>query len=198
VKAAAPSPEFLPKEVFMNPLPTRHHPALVVLHWLLAALLLLALAMGTFVLKEMPNASPDKIGALRGHMVVGIAIGALMLVRLLVRWRSRSPAAALTGNQVLDRLGKVAHMGLYLLVFAMAASGMATALQAGLPEIIFGGSGTPLPESFAAYPARWVHGAVATLLLILIGVHVAGAGYHQVVLKDRLLSRMGFGKRQAH
>jgi cytochrome b561 len=43
-----------------------------------------------------------------------------------------------------------------------------------------------------------VHGAVATLLLILIGVHVAGAGYHQVVLKDRLLSRMGFGKRQAH
>lgn len=103
----------------MNPLPTRHHPALVVLHWLLAALLLLALAMGTFVLKEMPNASPDKIGALRGHI-------------------------------------------------------------------------------FAAYPARWVHGAVATLLLILIGVHVAGAGYHQVVLKDRLLSRMGFGKRQAH
>ena len=182
----------------MNPLPARHHPALVVLHWLLAALLLLALAMGTLVLKEMPNASPDKIDALRGHMVVGIAIGALMFVRLLVRWRSRSPAAALTGNKVLDRLGKVAHMGLYLLVFAMAASGMATALQAGLPEIIFGGSGAPLPESFAAYPARLVHGTVATLLLIQIGVHVAGAVYHQVVLKDGLLSRMGFGKRQAH
>ena len=182
----------------MNPLPTRHHPALVVLHWLLAALLLLALAMGTFVLKEMPNASPDKIDALRGHMVVGIAIGALMFVRLLVRWRSRSPAAALTGNKVLDRLGKVAHMGLYLLVFAMAASGMATALQAGLPEIIFGGSGAPLPESFAVYPARLVHGVIATLLMIQVGVHAAGAAYHQVVLKDRLLSRMGFGKRQAH
>ena len=182
----------------MNPLPTRHHPALVVLHWLLAALLLLALAMGTLVLKEMPNASPDKIGALRGHMVVGIAIGALMLVRLLVRWRTAGPVPALTGNRLLDGLGKIAHIGLYLLVFAMAASGMATALQAGLPEIIFGGSGAPLPESFAAYPARLVHGTVATLLLIQIGVHVAGAVYHQVVLKDGLLSRMGFGKRQAH
>lgn len=182
----------------MNPLPTRHHPALVVLHWLLAALLLLALAMGTLVLKEMPNASPDKIGALRGHMVVGIAIGALMLVRLLVRWRTTGPAPALTGNRLLDGLGKIAHMGLYLLVFAMAASGMATALQAGLPEIIFGGSGAPLPESFAVYPARLVHGVVATLLMIQVGVHVAGAVYHQVVLKDRLLSRMGFGKRQAH
>jgi len=180
----------------MDPLPTRHHPALVVLHWLLAALLLLALAMGTFVLKEMPNAWPDKIGAVRGHMVVGIGIGAVMFVRLLVRWRSHSPAAALTGSKVLDRLGKVAHIGLYLLVFAMAASGMAIALQAGLPEIVFGGNGAPLPESFAAYPARLVHGAVATLLLIQIGVHVAGAFYHQFVLKDRLLSRMAFGKRQ--
>ena len=78
----------------MSPLPTRHDPALVVLHWLLAVLLLLALAMGTLVLKEMPNASPDKMGAPRGHMVVGIAIGALMVVRLLVRWRSAGPAPA--------------------------------------------------------------------------------------------------------
>ena len=178
--------------------PPRHHPALVVLHWLLALLIMLAIGMGTFVLNEIPNASPDKLGALRGHMIMGVAIGALMLVRLLVRWRTAGPAPALTGNRLLDGLGKIVHIGLYLLVFAMAASGMATALQAGLPEIIFGGSGAPLPESFAAYPARLVHGVIATLLMIQIGVHVAGAAYHQVVLKDRLLSRMGFGKRQAH
>ena len=139
------------------------------------------------------------VDALKGvNMVVGIAIGALMLVRLLVRWRTTGPAPALTGNRLLDGLGKIAHMGLYLLVFAMAASGMATALQSGLPEIIFGGSGAPLPESFAVYPARLVHGVIATLLMIQVGVHVAGAVYHQVVLKDRLLSRMGFGKRQAN
>jgi cytochrome b561 len=180
----------------MNVSPTRHHPALVFLHWLLAALLLLALAMGTFVLKEMPYTSPDKLGSLRGHMVMGFAIAALMFVRLLVRWRSHRPAAALTGNKMLDRLGEIAHIGLYVLVFAMAASGMATALQAGLPEIIFGGSGKALPESFAVYPARLLHGLVATLLSLLIGVHVVGALYHQFVLKDRLLSRMSFGKRK--
>jgi cytochrome b561 len=64
---------------------------------------------------------------------------------------------ALTGNSLLDGVRKIGHIGLYLLVFAMAASGMATALQAGLPEIIFAGSGAPLPESFAAYPARQAH-----------------------------------------
>ncbi len=64
---------------------------------------------------------------------------------------------ALTGNSLLDGVGKIGCIGLYLPVFAMAASGMATALQAGLPEIIFAGSGAPLPESFAAYPARQAH-----------------------------------------
>ncbi len=42
--------------------PRRYHPALVILHWLLALLVVVALATGTFVLKEMPNDSIDKIG----------------------------------------------------------------------------------------------------------------------------------------
>ena len=37
---------------------------------------------------------------------------------------------ALTGNSLLDGVGKIGCIGLYLPVFAMAASGMATALQA--------------------------------------------------------------------
>ena len=174
---------------------TRHTIALVILHWLIAALLLLALAMGTFVLKEIPNASPEKLGALRGHMIMGMVIGGLMLLRLLVRWRTPGPAAASTGNNTLNLLGKIAHIGLYTLVFAMAASGMATALQAGLPEIIFGGNGAALPENFANLIPRIVHGWIATLLVLLVGLHVVGVVYHQFVLKDRLLSRMAWDKK---
>lgn len=127
-------------------------------------------------------------------MVMGFAIGGLMLLRLLVRWRTVSPAAALTGNKALNLLGKIAHIGLYALVFAMAASGAATALQAGLPEIIFGGSAAALPESFASYIPRIAHGWIAKLLTLLVGLHVLGVVYHQFVLKDRLLSRMTWGK----
>ena len=70
--------------------------------------------------------------------------------------------------------------------------------RSSAPHVSATTRGAPLPESFAAYPARLVHGVIATLLMIQVGVHVAGAVYHQVVLKDRLLSRMGFGKRQAN
>lgn len=175
--------------------PSRHQPALVSLHWLLALLILLAMGMGTFVLKEIPNASPDKLGALRGHMIMGLAIAGLMLARLIVRLRTSHPQAASTGNSALDLLGKGAHAGLYLLVFAMAASGAATALQAGLPQIVFAGGTGSLPDSFAIYAPRVVHGGIAKLLMALVALHIAGAVYHQFGLKDRLVSRMWFGKR---
>lgn len=172
---------------------TRYHPALVTLHWTLAVLLLFGLATGSLVLAQMPNAAPDKIGALRVHMVMGIAIGVLMLARLIVRWRTSHPPAASAGHAGLDWLRRITHAGLYLLVFLMAASGLATALQAGLPQIVFGNGALPLPKDFLAYPPRHVHGWVATGLFVLIGLHVIGALFHQFALKDRLLARMGFG-----
>jgi cytochrome b561 len=82
-----------------------------------------------------------------------------------------------------------------VLILAMAASGVAIALLAGLPEIVFTGGAGVLPENFASYPPRTVHGWIAKALMALIGLHLAGVVYHQFALKDRLLSRMWFGNR---
>jgi cytochrome b561 len=174
--------------------PARYHPALVALHWLAAALILFSLAMGTLSLKEIPNSSPDKLFALRGHMVLGIAILVLMAVRFAVRLGTRRPLPASSGNALLDRLAPLAHHGLYVLAVLMAASGIALAAQAGLPAIVFGGAGA-LPESFSAFTPRAVHGLLARLLLALIALHAAAALYHQFVRRDGLLRRMAFGKR---
>jgi cytochrome b561 len=174
--------------------PKRYHTALVVLHWLLALMLIVALTMGTLVLDATPNSSPDKIGALQGHMVVGGLILVLMVVRLIVRWKTDHPAPASTGNALADRLAPLAHAALYLLVFAMAGSGIAMSIQAGLPDIVFGGVGS-LPENFRHLVPRAVHGIVAKLLMLTIALHVLAALYHQWVRRDGLLARMGFGPR---
>ena len=50
----------------------RYHPLLVTLHWVLAVLIIAALAMGFFVLAAMPNVDPQKIGVLRVHMAGGM------------------------------------------------------------------------------------------------------------------------------
>ena len=66
---------------------SRYHPALVVLHWLLALLIIAALALGALVMVKIPNSSPMKLEALRSHMSGGMAILVLMLIRLVIRMR---------------------------------------------------------------------------------------------------------------
>ena len=175
-------------------LPARYHAALVTLHWLLALMLLGMLGYGTWGLSKIANASPDKIDALRGHMIGGGLILVLMLARVVLRLKTAHPPAASSGNALLDRLAPAMHWALYALVFVMAGSGIATSVQAGLPQIVFGGIGS-LPANFDALTPRAVHGIVAKLLMLAIAGHIAAALYHQFIRRDGLFARMGFGHR---
>ena len=82
---------------------SRYHPALVVLHWVMALLIIAALALGALVMVKIPNTDPMKFEALRSHMAGGMAILTLMLIRLVIRSRSAHPAPASAGHPLLDR-----------------------------------------------------------------------------------------------
>jgi cytochrome b561 len=175
---------------------SRYHPALVILHWLMALMMIMALMGGMFALVPLPNDDADKIGALAGHMSFGLVIGGLLLLRFGLRLGTRHPPKASTGNALLDRIGQATHLVFYVLILGMVMSGMAMAQSYGLFDIVFSGSGDPLPPVFDS-PARAAHGAIATALMVLIVLHVAAAIYHQAMLKDRLLGRMWFGRRES-
>jgi cytochrome b561 len=173
---------------------SRYHPVLVVLHWILALLIIAALALGALVMAPMPNSDPMKMEALRSHMSGGAAILLLILIRLFVRSSTRRPADADTRNALLDRLAWWSHRLLYAGVIGMALSGLIMALQTRLPWIVFGHEGH-LPPTFWAYPIRWIHYGFSRLLMALIALHIAGALYHTFILRDHLLRRMWFGRR---
>ncbi|MEL7343936.1 MAG: cytochrome b/b6 domain-containing protein [Pseudomonadota bacterium] len=175
---------------------TRYHPLLVALHWLMALMILMALAAGGLFLANMPADSPDKVQGLGGHMAFGMAIGVLLVIRLATRLASQKPPHAATGNGVLDRLGRWTHWAFYVLIAGMVLTGLAMAFGAGLFEIVYGGAAQTLPPELADLPQRAAHGVIATALVALIALHLVAAIYHQLVLKDRLLGRMWFGKRQ--
>lgn len=172
----------------------RYHPSLVALHWLLALMLIGLLAAGTLSLKQVPNTSPDKLLLLRMHMLGGGMVLLLMLVRLVLRWGTTRPPPAPTGSALLDALAPLMHGALYLLVFAMLASGIGTAALADLPAIVFGGTGS-LPDSFAALAPRQAHGVLAKLLILAIALHALAALYHQFIRRDGLIARMWWGQR---
>ena len=172
----------------------RYHPAHVALHWLMALVILLALVAGT-LLANLPPESPDKVLGLAGHMTVGIAIGVLLLIRLAVRLSTSHPPDASTGNALLDRVGRWTHWAFYLFVAGMVLSGLGMAFGADLFSIVYGGAAETLPPKLQELPPRIGHGIISKALIALIALHVAAAFYHQIILKDRLLGRMWFGRR---
>jgi cytochrome b561 len=172
---------------------SRYHPLLVALHWMLAVLIVAALALGALVMVKIPNTDPMKFEALRSHMIGGSLILFLMSVRLVVRLRSEHPAIPSAGHPLLDRLAWASHRMLYVAVFGQALSGLFMALQTGLLGIVFGG-GT-LPADFWIYPIRTVHYLFSRMLMALIALHIIGALHHTLLLKDGLLRRMWFGRR---
>lgn len=173
----------------------RYHPLLVTLHWLLAVLIITSLIMGSQVLAKTPNDDPFKLTSLAMHMSVGILILALMLFRLVLRMRTRRPPEADIGNAMLNKGASLAHWLFYLVVIAMCASGIGISILAGLPDIVFGGSGDPLPASFDQFAPRVAHGILAWVLTVLIAGHFLAALYHHFVRKDGLLKRMWYGNR---
>jgi cytochrome b561 len=130
------------------------------------------------------------------HMIFGIIVLVLLVVRLIVRYTTKRPEWASAGNKFFNWIGELTHFGLYLLTFAMSITGIILADQRGILARTFGIGSTPTPGSFrrGGFSLGFLHGGVWTLLVLLITLHIGAALYHQFILKDNLLSRMWFGK----
>ena len=171
----------------------RYHPTLIVLHWLLAIAIGGAFVMGALVLDHMKNDAPEKMQLLQMHVIGGISILVLTIIRLIVRIKTAKPAPVVTDNPKMDKVGSGVQHLLYLMSFLAALSGMALAMKSDLINVLFKHVGT-LPADFEGYAAHGVHALMAAGLILLTLVHVAGALKHQFVLKNNMLDRMKLGK----
>ncbi|MEW6241852.1 MAG: cytochrome b/b6 domain-containing protein [Chloroflexota bacterium] len=171
--------------------PKRYHPLMVTLHWLVVIMVFALFVVG----KSMSRLSNDdaKLPSLAIHMSVGIITLVVIVFRFAMRMRLPKPTHASTGNGLLDWFGKAVHYALYALVFLMAVSGLSLSAQAGLTRIVFSGVGS-LPADFFDFTARALHGYIAPALLLLVLLHIGAAFYHQLFIKDKLFSRMWYGK----
>jgi len=77
---------------------------LVFIHWLSAFLIIFMLLFGMLVLKRLPN-DESKLISLAVHMVIGLTIRVITLLRIFVRNTTPKPIPATTGNRVLDMIG---------------------------------------------------------------------------------------------
>ena len=173
----------------------RYHPIVVSLHWLVA---LLIFATVLFAGEEGEGGMALTFGSFPPigiHMILGISTLALLTIRLLMRWFTKRPDWASTGNMLLDLVGKLTHLGLYLFTFSITITGIVMAAQRGLFARVLG-IGTAAARGFGGqgFHLNAIHGLSWALLLPLILLHVGAALYHQFFKRDNLLSRMWYGR----
>ncbi len=175
--------------------PAKYHPVFVLIHWFVAFAMANLLLRGALIMRHIPNNDPAKIDGLRAHMLAGTLVLGLMIVRLVFRRWGKLPERATSHNDHLDRLAWLSHRLLYVLAISQGLSGLYMALQTGLSDVLLFGKGS-LPVDFWAFPVRSAHYAISRLLMAAITLHIIGALYHTLVLKDGLLRRMSFGRRR--
>ncbi len=161
------------------------------MHWLQAGLIAAALGLAWSV--SGMSFSAQKMQLISWHKWLGITVLALTAVRLGWRVVRGAPPVSHDLPRWQRGLATGVHHSLYLLMFALPLSGW-------LMTSAFGGSldylgVLPLP---ALLPENEdvglvllnVHGALAGLLVVLVGLHAAGAFKHYLFDRDDTLARM--------
>ena len=177
----------------MKARPEHFAPAARVLHWVMAILLIAMLFIGVGMVSTV---SERHEWLLHLHKPLGIAILALVIVRLLVRWCTRQPPlpADLPGIQKLA--AKLSHWLLYALMLVLPLVGWGMLSAAGDPIML--GASLHLPPILPAEPhtyalLRKAHGLLAYLLFLTVLAHLGAALYHGWIRRDGVLQSMTSG-----
>jgi cytochrome b561 len=171
--------------------PGRYSAGAIGLHWLVVVLLVVQFAVAW----TMPHVGrgSQPVGLIAWHLSIGVLILLVVLVRL--GWRVFSvPPLPAEQPVALRMLSRATHFLLYAILIVLPLLGWINA-DARWADWRFGFVSLPALVPVGSGWGRQmgdVHQIVAYVLLGVAGLHVLGALYHQVVLRNGLLRRMWF------
>ena len=142
----------------------------IALHWVMAILVILAWLSGGGAEEALETVETGGTSGFVPHVAFGLAVLALVVLRIAVRIRRGAPPAPGTPGSLQVRAADWAHRLLYLLMLAVPLGGISA--------------------WFLRLDTGEVHALFANLLLAIALGHALMALYHQYVLKDGLIRRM--------
>jgi len=168
------------------------------LHWLVAILVLGALAGGALLWAYGFEGLKASFGIeatnaiYKYHKTAGILVLGLMLIRLALRLLLGAPPPPATLSPTLAAAARATHLAFYGLLIAMPVLGWAATAAGGFPVQFFDltmpgiiGENKGLSETLFK-----LHGAVGLAIAALALLHIAAAMRHWLVLKDGVMNRI--------
>lgn len=171
----------------------RYPTALKIVHWTMGLLLVFVIIVGLVMGRVEPGPMMNRLFDL--HRSLGLLALALILVRAWLRWRGPLPPDVPGMPPLQTLVVKLVHLGFYGVLLALPILGWLGSSAFGAPVIFFGQVTLPAligPDKALAETLFLLHEIGAFSLIGLIVLHVLGVLYHQLVLRDGLLHRMGF------
>jgi len=170
---------------------TKYSRQIRILHWLLAIMLIALFVAGTV----MHNTADEglKFAIVKIHAPLGLVAGLLLFARTYFAFTHARPEPDPNWSAPIKWGSKIIHILLYVLPLALVGSGIGIMALSGLGEILQSSQTAPWPDMTNVAPAS-AHGLFAKLFLASMVLHIAGAVYHQAIVKDNLIARMMPGK----
>jgi len=163
-----------------------------ILHWITVLLVLSTIPAGAIMVQEgLDRPTQDRLFIY--HKNVGVIILLLLLIR--IAWRAMNPPPPLPDSvpALQQRVAHWTHMGLYAMLLFMPITGYIRVTTGGFPIEMLDWMGIPplFPrmESVESI-AKSLHYYGRYVLVVLILMHVGGALYHGIVLRDGVFRRM--------
>lgn len=163
----------------------------IAMHWLMLALLVAVYAC--IELREFyPRGSDPREALKQWHSMLGLAVFALVWLRLALRMTGAAPQIQPAGGVWQHRLAVAVHLALYVFMVVMPLLGWLLLSAEGKPVPFFGlqlpaltGSNAALADSI-----QEIHETIGTVGYYLVGLHAAAALFHHYVKRDNTLLRM--------
>jgi len=166
---------------------TRYDRVQVILHWLIAAIVLVMLGLGLFMV-ELPKQSelPPGEESVRAfyfllHKSMGITVAILIILRILWRLTHKAPPLPDTVSKWQKKAAGLVHWALYLVMIAMPASGYLQSIFSKYDTKFWGVVLPRVAEADKAMRENFteVHEVLAFLFIALILIHLAAAIKHR-------------------
>lgn len=174
----------------------RYPTGLRLLHWLVAALIVLQLAtamVNAMVYENAPNVAE---AAVQAHVSIGVLVMGLMLLRLGLRLSLPLPPLPEKMGRAKRALAHATHLALYAVLIALPVSGWLKLAALGYPVSAFGVLPLPVLDFMPdiARRARRAHELLAMVLGGLLVLHIGAAVFHKRLAGTTVLPRMGLGQ----